>query len=189
MRNTSETTLIGVRPERGGRRYQSRTWKRVNQLTSFSSLVLIQESFRRLDLKERLRRCFEHPVVSPIFGHATVVVSLVLHLLMGFRELRDIRYYANDPSVRRIWGCAGCLMWPPSLGAWRRPTRKVSSSCTACCASWWWLGWRRLISHGSPWTLMARSLGTGTVAEGTAAGFNRKKKGQRSHNAPAKRGA
>ncbi|MGH8585265.1 MAG: IS1380-like element ISHoc1 family transposase, partial [Gammaproteobacteria bacterium] len=57
-----------------------------SQLTSFSGLVLIQELFRRLDLKERLRRCFEHLVVSPIFGHATVVLSLVLHLLMGFRE-------------------------------------------------------------------------------------------------------
>ncbi|MGH8610482.1 MAG: hypothetical protein ACREYF_00135 [Gammaproteobacteria bacterium] len=62
-----------------------------SQLTSFSGLVLIQELFRRLDLEERLRRCFEHRVVSPIFGHATVVLYLVLHLLMGFRELRDIR--------------------------------------------------------------------------------------------------
>ncbi len=75
-----------------------------SQLTSFSGLVLIQELFRRLDLKERLRRCFEHLVVSPIFGHATVVLSLVLHLLMGFRELRDIRYYADDPLVRRTLG-------------------------------------------------------------------------------------
>src|SRR5687768_17886703 len=70
-----------------------------NQLTSFSGLILLQALFARLGLKERLRRCFSHLTVSPIFGHATLVLCLVLHLLLGYRRLRDMRYYSDDPLV------------------------------------------------------------------------------------------
>jgi len=48
-----------------------------SQLTSFSGLILIQELFLRLGLKERLRRCFSHLKVSPIFGYPTLVLCLV----------------------------------------------------------------------------------------------------------------
>jgi hypothetical protein len=68
-----------------------------SQLTSFSGLVLIQALFARLGLKERLRRCFTHLTVSRIFGHATLVLCLVLHLTLGYRRLRDMRYYSDDP--------------------------------------------------------------------------------------------
>ena len=54
-----------------------------SQLTSFSGLILLQALFARLGLKERLRRCFSHLTVSPIFGHATLVLCLVLHLIAG----------------------------------------------------------------------------------------------------------
>src|SRR5213593_121429 len=41
-------------------------------LTSFSGLVLFQALFTRLDLKERLRGCFRHLDLSPIFGHHVI---------------------------------------------------------------------------------------------------------------------
>jgi hypothetical protein len=29
---------------------------------------------------------------------------LVVHLLLGYRQLRDLRYYADDPLVKRTLG-------------------------------------------------------------------------------------
>ena len=75
-----------------------------SQLTSFSGLILIQALFARLGLKERLRRCFSYLTVSPIFGHATLVLCLVLHLMLGYRRLRDMRCYSDDPLVMGTLG-------------------------------------------------------------------------------------
>jgi len=85
-----------------------------SQLTSFSGLILIQELFSRLRLKERLRRCFGHLTVTPIFGYPVLVLCLVLHFVLGYRQLRDLRrlmpmtLWSNAP-----WVCAGCPMSPP----------------------------------------------------------------------------
>ena len=57
------------------------------KLTSFSGLLIFQVLFRQLRLKERLRQCFEHMKVSPIFGRHLVVLLLIVHLLIGFRRL------------------------------------------------------------------------------------------------------
>ena len=73
-------------------------------LTSFSGLVIFQKLFDQLGLKDRLRRCFKHLTVSPIFGHASIVLLLIVHLLLGYRELRHLRYYADDPLVLRLLG-------------------------------------------------------------------------------------
>ena len=50
------------------------------QLTSFAGLVVFQALLERLALKARLRGCFEHLKVSPIFGHASIVMLLVVQL-------------------------------------------------------------------------------------------------------------
>jgi hypothetical protein len=57
------------------------------KLTSFSGLVVFQALFERLHLKERLRRCFCHLGVSPIFGRHLVVLLVIIHLALGFRRL------------------------------------------------------------------------------------------------------
>ena len=74
------------------------------QLTSFSGLLLFQLLFKRLNLKQRLKNCFSHLKVSPIFGHHLAVMLLVVHLLLGFRRLREADYYRDDPLVLRIMG-------------------------------------------------------------------------------------
>jgi hypothetical protein len=74
------------------------------QLTSFSGLIIFQALFARLQLKRRLSGCFAHLRVAPIFGHGVMVLLLVVHLLLGYRQLRDIRYYQDNPLVRRILG-------------------------------------------------------------------------------------
>jgi len=46
------------------------------QLTSFSGLLVFQLLFKRLDLKKKLKNCFSHLKVSPIFGHHLINVRL-----------------------------------------------------------------------------------------------------------------
>ena len=74
------------------------------RLTSFAGLVVYQSLFSRIGLKQQLSRCFRHLTVSPIFGHGVVVVLLIVHLLLGYRRLQDMRYYQDDPMVRRLLG-------------------------------------------------------------------------------------
>ena len=74
------------------------------RLTSFSGLLLFQALFTRLDLKRRLRACFE--TGGAIYPRAAIVLSLIVHLLLGYRQLRDARYYRDDPMIRRLLGLA-----------------------------------------------------------------------------------
>ena len=74
------------------------------KLTSFSGLLIFQVLFSQLRLRERLKKCFEHIKVSPIFGRHLVVLLLIVHLVMGFRRLREIDYYRDDPLVLRLMG-------------------------------------------------------------------------------------
>ena len=79
------------------------------RLTSFAGLVVFQALFRELDLKARLGGCFHHLPGSPSYSYAVVVLLLVVHLLLGYRRLQDIRYYQDDPLVGRVLGLS---RWP-----------------------------------------------------------------------------
>ena len=152
-----------------------------SQLTSFSGLILIQALFARLGLKERLRRCFSHLTVRPIFGHATLVLCLVLHLMLGYRRLRDMRYYSDDPLLMRTLG----LRRLPDVATLSRGLARADTESAKRLQG--------LVREGVVTRLVALGLsrvtldfdgsviGTGKSAEGTAVGFNRKKKGQRSY--------
>ena len=74
------------------------------KLTSFSGLLIFQLLFKRIDLKQRLKNCFTHLKVSPVFGRHFVVMLLIVHLLIGFRRLREVDYYRDDPMVFRKRG-------------------------------------------------------------------------------------
>ncbi len=151
------------------------------QLTSFSGLVVIQQLFTHLDLKERFRGCFRHLNTTPIFGHASIMLLLIVHMLLGYRELRHIRYYSDDPLVKRVLGLsrlpdvatisrALAAAGEHSVGRLRQLLGElVLLRLTALCV-------RRvtLDFDGSV-------IGTSRYAEATAVGFNRKKKGQRSY--------
>jgi hypothetical protein len=49
------------------------------QLTSFSGLLIFQLLFKKIDLKQRLKKCFAHLKVSPIFGYHLVIMALIVH--------------------------------------------------------------------------------------------------------------
>ena len=73
------------------------------QLTSFSGLLIFQLLFKRLELKQRLKKCFTHLNVSPIFGRHWLCVARhpSAH---WFQTPADIDYYRDDPMVLRLMG-------------------------------------------------------------------------------------
>ena len=74
------------------------------RLTSFGGVIVFQVLFQRLNLKARLKQCFQPVKGSTIFGPHRIVLLLIVHLLLGFRRLRDVDYYRDDPLVRRLLG-------------------------------------------------------------------------------------
>ena len=74
------------------------------RLTSFAGLVLLQKLFQRIQLKARVQTCFRHLAAGKIFSPGTIFMQLVLHVLLGYRELRDVDHYRDDPLVQRVLG-------------------------------------------------------------------------------------
>lgn len=150
-------------------------------LTSFAGLVLFQQLFALLNLTPRLRACFRHLATGKVFAPATLFLQLVLHLVLGFRELRDSRAYRDDPLVKRLLG----LDRLPDVATLSRMLRNADAKSVR--------NLRRLLRD----LLLQRLADLGTTrltldfdgsvqstrrhAEGTAVGFNKKRKGARSY--------
>lgn len=151
------------------------------KLTSYAGLIVFQSLFVKLGLKEKLTRCFRHLTLSPIFGHGVVTMLLIVHLLLGHRRLQDIRYYQDDPLVKRLLGVSRIPdvatvsrtlsgMDKRSVEQMRQVNRQL-------------VGSRLQALRPARVTLDfdGSVIATGRFAEGSAVGFNRKKKGQRSY--------
>jgi hypothetical protein len=150
-------------------------------LTSFAGLVVIQKFFAAIDLKARLSPCFSDLRCGKVFPRVTLFLQLVVHLLLGYRELQDCRYYQDDPLVKRLLG----LRRLPDVATVSRALKEATAESVenlrrflkdrvlACLSS---LSPRRvtLDFDGSVQS-------TKRHAEGTAVGFNKKKKGARSY--------
>ena len=93
-------------------------------LTSSAGLVLFQKFFASIDLKSRRHRCFEPRRPGKAFPPATAFLPLIVHLLLGFRELQDGRYDRDDPLVQRL------------LGLRRLPTVASAMFCLPLRAAW-----------------------------------------------------
>jgi hypothetical protein len=151
------------------------------QLTSFAGLFLFQLLFQRLDLKQRLRVAFRHLRSNRAYDHAVAALGLIVHLLLGFRQLRDLRYYRDDPMVQRVLGLerlpdvatVSRLLAAAdfqAVAALRQLCRQLVAERLSA------LGLRRLTVDFD-----GSVISTSRYAEGTAVGFNRHKKGQRSY--------
>lgn len=152
------------------------------RLTSFAGLVLYQPVLQQLQIKERLKKCFTHLKVSEIFGHPLIMLLLVLHLIMGYRKLRDLDYYQDDPMVKRLLG----LQRLPDVSTVSRALRTVDQRAVDKV--------RDLVQDLVIQRLKKLSLSRLTLdfdgfvisttqrrAEGTAVGFNKQRKGARSY--------
>ncbi len=151
------------------------------KLTSFSGLIIFQKFFAMLGLKERLRKCFRHLKVSPIYGHHVIVLLLVVHILLGYRELRDLRYYQDDEMVKRLLG----LKRLPDVATVSRGLANADERSVENVR-----GENRdvVLDRLASLSLARVTMdfdgsvqSTGRHAEGTAVGFNKKKKGRRSY--------
>ena len=74
------------------------------QLTSFAGLVILQPFLATIDFTASLARCFRHVRAGKVYGRATVFLQLIIHLLLGYRDLRESAYYRDDPMVKRVLG-------------------------------------------------------------------------------------
>jgi len=151
-------------------------------LTSFSGLVLFQALFQRLRLRDRLRACVRGLVSRTSYGLEMVLSLLVVHLLLGWRRLRDLDYYRDDPLVLRVLG----LQRLPDVSTVTRGLRRVT---TAVVGRLHRLNRKLVLNRvrrqdfarltldfdGSVLSTKSRST------EGTAVGFNPKAKGARSY--------
>lgn len=151
------------------------------QLTSFGGLLIFQKLFVKLQLKERLQQCCAPLAGKTLYHPAVIVQWLIVHLLLGFRKLRDIEFYEDDPLVRRVLGL------------------KVLPDVSTISRIWADFDERAVAAHqelNRPQVLRRlakEDLGRATLdfdgsvlwakkhAEGTAVGFNKEKKGARSY--------
>ena len=150
-------------------------------LTSFSGLVVFQGLFIRLGLKERLGRCFSHLAGGSIFGYHVIVLTLVVHLLLGYRRLRECESYEDDPMVKRLLG----LSRLPDVATLSRALAQADQRSVEKFRA---LVWEVVVERLRQLNLARLTLdfdgsvqSTTRWAEGTAVGFNKKKKGARSY--------
>ena len=151
------------------------------KLTSYSGLILFQHFFSHLGLKERLWRCFRHLKANPIYGHHVVLLLLVVHLIIGHRRLQDLAYYRDDELVKGLLG----LKRLPGVSTMSRSLKSADvRSVDNVRAESRTVVIERLVAEGFATVTLdfdGSVLSTGRHAEGTAVGFNKKKKGARSY--------
>ena len=149
------------------------------RLTSYSGLIIFQPLFRNLQIKEAFRRCFTHLRISEIFGHHIIMMLLVIHLILGYRKLRDVEYYKDDPLVKRLLG----LKRMPDVSTVSRALRSADARsienlrgfCRSRVIQWLkniYVFRLTLDFDGSVLSTNGRNV------EGTAVGFNKKRKGR-----------
>ena len=151
------------------------------RLTSFAGLVVLQRFFQVIALKARLQKCFWQLSQGKIFDRATLFLQLVLHVLLGYRELRDAAHDQHDPLVQRVLG----LKQLPDVATLSRMLQQADQAAVDKL--------RRLLAEIVLERLQALALPRVTLdfdgsvqstkrrAEGTAVGYNKKKKGARSY--------
>ena len=151
------------------------------RLSSFAGMVVVQELFKRLQLRSRLRGCFLHIKSNAVVGFHVITLLLIVHLMLGYRRLREMERYEEDPLVLRALGLSRL---PDVSTVSRRLSELDRESIRRVREVNRDLVLEPLASMGLSRLTMdfdGSVLSTGRVAEGTAVGFNKKKKGQRSY--------
>lgn len=152
-------------------------------MTSFGGLVVFQKLFEVLELSRHLKGCCrkldrEGP---RFYSHGTILQCLIVHFLLGYRKLRDMDLYRDDPLVGRVLGLKRLPSIPTlsrmlgefdaeSIEAQRELNRDLVLS--------------RLINEKMVRVTLdfdGSVQSTTRHAEGSAVGFNKKKKGARSY--------
>jgi hypothetical protein len=150
------------------------------RLSSFSGLILVQALFAKLDLRNRLKRCFQHIHSGVVVNFHVVTLMLIVHLMLGYRRLREMERYKEDPLVLRA---LGLRRLPDVATVSRRLSQVDKESILEVRALNRSLVMEPLAAMGVKCVTMdfdGSVLSTGRFAEGTAVGYN-KNKGMRSY--------
>ena len=152
------------------------------ELTSFSGLVLFQKLFGTLNLRDRLCSCVRHLKRSGAYSADRILLLLIVHVMLGWRRLRDLDHYRSDPLVRRVLGLASL----PDVSTVSRALRAFDTKVVSRLRSLLrelvlhrllMLGLKRITVDFDGSVISTKSRTT----EGTAVGYNRKAKGARSY--------
>ena len=150
--------------------------------TSYSGLVIFQALFAKMALKDKIRRCVSAGRKHVIYGPASCLMTVLLLLLLGFRRLRDLDYCREDPMLERILG----LRRLPDVSTVSRHLARLDQSELSELRE-------RCIRDPVLERLEAEGFARVTLdfdgmvqttqghAEGTAVGYNRRRKGARSY--------
>jgi len=151
------------------------------ELTSYAGLVVFQKLFARLQLKQRLRQACAHLGERNLYHPAVMVQVLLVHLLLGFRKLRDIEFYQDDPLVQRVLG----LKILPSVSTLSRTLMEFDERTVEAHHA---LNRNLVLERLQQLSLRRMTLdfdgsvsSTTKHAQGSAVGFNPQKKGARSY--------
>ena len=151
------------------------------RLTSFAGLVVFQKLFKVLNLKARVQRCFRHRSKGKVFPPARLFLQLIVHLLLGFRQLRHAEYYREDPLVQRVLGFDILA----DVGTLSRMLKDADpKSVEMLHALLGDMVLERLVLTALPRVTLdfdGSVQSTKRKAQGAAVGYNKKKKGARSY--------
>ena len=95
------------------------------RLTSFAGLLIFHQLFYDLDLRKRITRCFAHQSDRKSFSSSSIVLLLIVGVLLGYRRLRDISYFKDDPMTLRILG----VSFMPSVSTVSRHLSSLDDGC------------------------------------------------------------
>lgn len=152
-----------------------------HRLTSFGGVIVLQELFARLNVMGQLRDVFRRRQKGKVYRPQKLFLQLIVHLLLGFRNLRDVVCYREDPLVQRLLG-VGQVADASTVSRMLRDTSDAEVRSL-----------RRVMSREVLARLRAMALPRLTLdfdgsvrstrrrAQGAAVGFNKRKKGARSY--------
>jgi len=154
-----------------------------HDLTSFGGLIIFQAFFQQLGIAAGLKN-----ICAPLsenttrqYSHGTALLCVILHLLLGFRKLRDTDFYRDDPMVKETLKLKSLPSVPTlsrMLGEFDEPTIERFHEFNSSLVT------ERLKSEKLSRVTIdfdGSIQSTTRHAEATAVGFNKKKKGQRSY--------
>jgi hypothetical protein len=151
------------------------------RLTSFAGSVVLQRLFQKLGLLDRLKECFAHRNEGLVVGFASIALILIVHLMLGYRRLREVERYRDDPVVGRMLG----LKRMPHISTISRTLSRMDRGSVENVRA---LS-REIVLARLQMEKLSRVtmdfdgsvISTSRYAEGTAVGYNTHKKGERSY--------
>lgn len=155
-------------------------WFETEQLTMFSGLVIIQQLFERVGLARRLQQIFRSRDRGS-YRFWKLFLLLIVHRILGFRRLRDAQGHRADPLLKQVVG----LPEIPDVSTLSRRLRAMDETRVRKAHE----GNRQLVLDGLAEHELRRFtldfdgsvLSTRRHAQGSAVGFNPKRKGERSY--------